>query len=92
MLPTEHHQIYESFGTVHVLGQDWDISDFKAPCKDFLKMKFGFKLSEVKTMRYENMKVGVKSVYNGEYCYPVIGKKGKQISAFKAPMIAHKNV
>lgn len=90
LLPSDYHNIYQDFGTVHVLGSDWELKDCKTQAKNLFKVNLGFKISEVKVIRFESNKIGVKSLYNGDFCYHNIGKKGKKISSFNPEVISLK--
>jgi hypothetical protein len=91
LLPSDYHKIYQDFGIVYVLGSDWELKDCKAQVKKLFKANLGFKISQVKVIRFESNKIGVKSLYNGEFCYHNIGKKGKKINAFNPEVISLKS-
>ena len=49
----------------------------------FVKAQRSFKLSEARMLELKNDKVGFKAVYNSEYCYRSVLKRGKKWANFK---------
>jgi len=87
LLPSEYYDIYRDFGTVCILGKDWVLGDYKSRAKNIFKTNLGFKISEVKAMRFEGNKIGIKTLYNGEFCWHNILKIAKRLSSFSVPTL-----
>ena len=78
-------------GNVYIYGQHWQAYDFKAEAQAFVKAKRSFKLSEARMLEVKNDKVGFKAVYNGEYCYHAVLKRGKKWASFQPSQLPNEN-
>jgi hypothetical protein len=81
LLPNEYNAIYDSVGTVQVLGKDWNVFDWKGTSKGHIKSKMDFKITEMKVMTLASNEIGCKTTYTGEPCYHKILKRGKKWSS-----------
>lgn len=75
LLPQEYHAILQQFGNVHVYGTDWEAYDYRAVTKHCVKAQKSFKISEARMLDLSTNKMGVKTTYNGEYCFHSVLKR-----------------
>ena len=88
LIPADYHKIYEDFGVVRLLGRNWNLFDYKVQAHKLLKANLGLGIAQVKVIRFESGKVGVKNVYNGEFSWHIIGKRGKKINSLQNTPLA----
>lgn len=63
-VPSAHYMYLNMFEKCMVLGEDWDIYDFKTPSDASTKRKKPFQISKVKVLTYEKNKVSVQTTYS----------------------------
>lgn len=80
LLPEEYIRILEKHARVHRYGEKWQCFDYKLADNEHCQSKRSFKIGEAKVLRLDTEqpdKIGFKQVYNGEFCYHSIPKRGK---------------
>ena len=90
LLPTEYLKILQKHGNVHVYGTDWVCLDFKSAAASHCKSSRQFKISEARMLQVAGDKDGFKRIYEGEFCYHSVLKKGKKWGTFRpavCPMV-----
>lgn len=83
LMPEEYYDILRNHGHVHVYGQDWQAYDFKKAAQVFVKPQKSFKLSDARMLELRNDKLGFKTVYNSDFCYHSVLKRGQNWENFK---------
>lgn len=91
LMPEEYYEILRNHGNVHIYGQHWKAYDFKAETQVFVKTQKSFKLSDARMLELRNDKLGFKAVYNSEYCYHSILKRGKKWANFKPSQLPNES-
>ncbi len=91
LMPEEYYVILRNHGNVHIYGQHWKAYDFKAETQVFVKTQKSFKLSDARMLELRNDKLGFKAVYNSEYCYHSIMKRGKKWANFKPSQLTNES-
>jgi len=57
------------------------------PQKNCVKAQRSFKISEARMLDLSTNKVGVKTTYNGEYCFHSVLKRGKRWADVKPELL-----
>ncbi len=87
LLPQEYHDILQQFGHVHVYGTDWEAFDYRSATKECVKAQKSFKISEARMLDLSTNKVGLKTAYNGEFCFHSALKRGKRWAHLKPELL-----
>ncbi len=91
LMPEEYYEILHNHGNVHIYWQHWKAYDFKAETQVFVKTQKSFKLSDARMLELRNDQPGFKAVYNSEYCFHSILKRGKKWANFKPSQLPNES-
>lgn len=89
LLPQEYHTLLQQFGNVYIYGTDWKAFDYKSATKECVKTQRSLKISEARMLDFSTNKVGMKSTYNGEYCFHSVLKRGKRWTDLKPAILSN---
>ena len=86
-LPKEYYAVLRNFGNVYIYGEDWEAYDYKSASNKCLKAQRTFKISEARMLDLSTNKVGFKPVFNAEYCFHSVLKRGKTWADLKPALL-----
>ena len=88
LLPSDYHQVLKNHGTVHLYGEDWRASDYRAATARHTKVQRSFRISDARIIDIDGDAVGMKDTYNGATVSHSVLKRGKNWSTFAPAALA----
>lgn len=63
ILLQDYHAVMSKHGTVRILGDDWNVLDYKSAVSTMVKKKLPFLLSKARIIQVTESNIGMKATY-----------------------------